>query len=267
MPSFNRAPRLLPGLLLALLGLGIPPAAAAPLRLELAYAVAWIGLPAAAVTVDLVLDETSYSLIAAGHSVGVFALMVDLQSRTMVRGRRDAQGGLHPARFTQTSSWNGEERHTLVEFDADGQASRVEASQDDEFRRAPVPGSMRHGPDPLTALLEAVLGAAPEAKLQQMAFAGRRVTSLGLDCGAAGVISPAAGAVAATVALPCVVSGEVIAGGLVDPPPRRFRLDGPVVASVAPGLAAGLALPVRIEAPSTLGTVTVELTRLGEGGG
>ena len=252
---------------LALLAL-VPLLAGSPAlagSIEADYSMRWMGIEIGRFEVELHTSPTDYRLAYTAHTTGALGWLVDFTSKGTAQGQLTDHGP-SARRYEGSSAWDDGESRWQVGFASDGRVTELvldEASQGD---REPVPAELRVGPDPFTLGLEALFDAGDKKRLSGQSFDGKRVMGFTMDCAAApGPIQPAALVAPQGGALLCSAKSELVAGrskrwgDQVDkdnearPPARLWLLSG----------IGGLPhWPVRIEAGTRWGAVTIELDRL-----
>ncbi len=251
----------------AIVGIAAVPAVAAaegPLRAT--YAVRWGGIEIGRFSTELRRSEgltgESYHLAYQARTSGPLRWVVGLESDGWAAGQL-VDGVVRPEHFRGQSSWRDGEGYWRVSFDADGLAREVELDAATRDDREPVPEALRRGPDPLSLMLEAMQLAAAGAILEGRSFDGRRAMRYSLACAAEpSPIQPAALGAAARDALVCTADGELVAGRSKrwgERADEQTRERSPVRVWLVPELGGMPHWPVRIEATSRWGTVTVEL--------
>jgi hypothetical protein len=131
-----------------------------------------------------------------------------------------------------------------------------------------VPAALQIAPDPLALALGAIGAAAPGARLTGASFDGKRVLRLEGACAeelvALAEAPPGAAAAADRETLACSIDGEVAAGASRRWKGRSMRDDDrrPVAVWLGRGILEDAFWPVRVEAPTRYGTVTVRLVSL-----
>jgi Protein of unknown function (DUF3108) len=220
------------------------------------YAFSWAGLDVGRLEVLLRAEDGDYRASWEAGTSGLVGTLFPFSSRGMAEGRREGERYL-PSLYGGQSRWRDGGSQWRVVFAEDGRATTVEAPADDLGERELVPTELRVGPDPASLALAAIARAAPGIRLDGQSFDGRRATRVELSCDAA----PAAG----TAELACTISGRLIAGAS-----RRWRERSPSEAEREPwrvwlreGVHGDGFWPVRLEAPSRVGTVAARLISIG----
>ena len=194
----------------------------------------------------------------AGRTTGVVGALFPFESRGSAQGRRDGDR-LAVDRYGGESSWRDGGSTWQVTFGADGRATAVEMPASERAERDPVPAELQVAPDPATLALTAIAASRPGTRLNARSYDGRRVIGFALAC--------AETEPAATDELACAISGELLAGGLRNTRfPEREQADRkPVQVWLRRGLQGPGYWPVRLEAASRFGTVTVRLIAIDHG--
>lgn len=237
-------------------------------RVFASYAIDWQGLHIGAFDARLLTEPGRYELSFEARTEGLIGWLFPFVSRGSSMGTRTA-GEIMPERFQGDSAWRDNTRLWVVAFDEGGRAVEIDAPEDDEHDRDPVPEALQVAPDPLALLLRAIVTAAPGVQLSGNSFDGRRVISSELDCAPTMValadVPPGAAAAAEREALACTVAGHLVAGGS-----RRWREreEGadeehkPATVWLSEGIVEGSLWPVRVVGESRYGTVTARLVAL-----
>ena len=248
-------------LLLATL-LAAHPAAADERPLEADYVVRWSGIEIGRFTTELRRSDERYHLAYRARTSGPLRWVVGLESDGWAIGRL-ADGAVQAEHFRGESSWRNGAGYWRVSFAADGRATEVEVDEATRADREPVPEPLRRGPDPLSLMLAAMQRAAAGDVLKGQSYDGRRAMRYTLACEAErSPIQPVALGAAPREALACAADGELVAGRSArwsGQPEAQTRERGPVRIWLVPELGGMPHWPVRIEAESRWGTVTVEL--------
>ena len=235
-------------------------AAEAPLTAS--YTVRWSGLEIGRFSTELRRTGERYHLAYQARTSGPLRWVVDLASDGWAAGRL-AAGAVRAEHFRGQSSWRDGEGYWRVTFAADGSATEIELDEATLTDREPVPEALRRGPDPLSLMLLAMQAATAGEVLEGQSFDGRRAMRYSLACAAEkSPIQPVALGTASRDALVCAAAGELVAGRSKrwsnraeerrpDREPARIWL--------VPGVGGMPHWPVRIEAASRWGRVTIEL--------
>lgn len=241
--------------------------AAAAATLEADYVVRWSGMEIGRFDTALRRRGNDYHLSYQARTSGPLRWVVDFSSAGWAAGRIDAEGVV-PRHFRGQSRWRDGGGFWRVSFAADGRVTELALDDATRADREPVPDELQRGPDPLSLMLAAVQDAGAGERLAASSFDGRRAMRYDLACAQErSVVQPVALGGAPRDALLCEVDGALVAGRSQrwsDRAEVRAQDRSPVriwlVAEVG-----GLAhWPVRLEADSRYGTVTVELAALVE---
>ncbi len=264
--------KLAPALLLALAtalaapspGVAADAAAPAAQTLRAGYVVRWTGIEIGRFDTELRRNGAEYLLGYEARTSGPLAWVVDFSSAGWSAGRLDADG-VAPRQFQGQSRWRDGAGHWRVTFAADGRVTALELDEATRADREPVPDALQRGPDPLGLMLEAMLAARGGGRVEGRSFDGRRLMHYDLACAAErSAVQPAALGGGPREALVCEADGALLAGRS-----RRWseradesgRERAPVRIWLVPDLGGLPHWPVRIEAESRWGKVTVELAR------
>ena len=236
-------------------------------RLFAAYEIEWQGLPIGAFETELLTEAESYQVSYRARTTGFLGWLWPFSSEGSSEGSLAALQP-KPQYYQVTSRRRDENDRWAVRFGADGRAIHVDVSIEELAEREPVPAALQVAPDPLALALGAIGAAAPGAKLAGASFDGKRVLRLEGACAEelVALADAASGAVAAAEreALACSVDGEVAAGASRRWQGRSMRDDDrrPVSIWLGRGILEDAFWPVRVEAPTRYGTVTVRLVSL-----
>lgn len=237
------------------------------------YRIEWQGLPIGTFEAEVLTGPDRYRVTYRARSTGFLGWLWPFSSQGSSEGHLEAMQPL-PEAYQVTSRRRGEVDSWAVRFAADGRAVLVDVPLEELAEREPVPEEMRTAPDPLALTLIAIMAAAPGAQLAGTSYDGKRALRLEGACGedlvALAEPPPGAAAAAAREALACTVDGELIAGASRRWQGSSMRDDErqPVAVWLGRGiLPESLSLadgfwPVRVEAPTRWGTVTVRLLSL-----
>jgi hypothetical protein len=236
-------------------------------RLFAGYEIEWQGLPIGAFETELVNGEVSYRVTYRARTTGFLGWLYPFASQGSSEGARTASAPV-PQYYQVTSRRRDDGSAWAVRFDADGRAIQIEVPAEDLADREPVPPALRVGPDPLALALAAIGAAAPGADLAGTSFDGKRVLRFEVACAddlvALADAPPGPAAAAEREALACAVNGDVVAGASRRWQGRSMRDDDrePVAVWLGRGILEDAFWPVRVEAPTRYGTVTVRLVSL-----
>ena len=271
---FRRMPRITTTLLLSLLVLLAPPtlmasdeeslAASAARTLQAGYVVRWGGVEIGRFDTELRRAGAEYHLGYHARTSGPLGWVVDFSSTGWSAGRFDA-AGVAPRHFRGQSRWRDGEGFWRVSFGADGQVTELELDDATRADREPVPEPMQQGPDPLTLMLQAMLEASAGERVEGRSFDGRRAMHYELTCAAEpSAVQPVALGAETYQALLCEADGALLAGRSKrwsERAEEQGRERSPVRIWLVPAVGGLPHWPVRIEADSRYGTVSVELAQ------
>jgi Protein of unknown function (DUF3108) len=236
-------------------------------RLVAGYEIEWQGLPIGAFETDLVNGEGTYRVTYRARTTGFLGWLYPFSSQGSSEGSRISTQHM-PQYYQGTSHRSDDGSSWAVRFDADGRAVQVEVPADDLADREPVPAALQVAPDPLALALAAIGAAAPGAQLAGTSFDGRRALRFEVACAedlvALADPPPGAAAAAEREALACAVDGELTAGASRRWQGRSMRDDDrkPVAVWLGRGILEDAFWPVRVEAPTRYGIVTIRLVSL-----
>jgi hypothetical protein len=236
-------------------------------RLSAGYAIEWQGLPIGAFETEVWNGEGSYRITYRARTTGFLGWLWPFSSQGSSEGSLAATRPL-PEYYEVTSRRRDESERWAVRFGADGRVVDVEIAAEELAEREPVPAGLQVAPDPLALALAAIVDAAPGAKLTGASFDGKRVLQLRGSCAEELVVladvPPGAAAAAEREALACTVDGDVIAGASRRWQGRTMRDEDrePVAVWLGRGILENAFWPVRVEAQTRYGTVTVRLVNV-----
>jgi Protein of unknown function (DUF3108) len=235
-------------------------------RLFAAYEIEWQGLPIGAFETELLTEAESYQVSYRARTTGFLGWLWPFSSEGSSQGSLAALQP-KPQYYRVTSRRRDENDRWAVRFGADGRAVQVQVAAEELAEREPVPAALQVAPDPLALALGAIGAAAPGAKLTGASFDGKRVLRLEGACAEELVAlaeAPPGAAAAAEQGLACSVDGEVAAGASRRWKGRSMRDDDrrPIAVWLGRGILEDAFWPVRVEAPTRYGTVTVRLVSL-----
>jgi hypothetical protein len=233
-----------------------------PIQAE--YSVRWAGIEVGRFHTELRIDGDRYHLAYQAMTAGPLRWVSNFHSSGWSLGRM-SRSAVEPEHFRGESDWGEGLRFWQLSFDAAGEVSELVLDAKTRADREPVPAALRRGPDPLSVLLQAMQQVSAERPFEATVFDGRRVVELTLRCshGQSPVELAALGPPTRS-ALRCLVDGERIAGQS-----KRWSESAeghrqerrPVTTWLVPGIGGLPHWPVRIEAESRFGLVSVELDR------
>jgi hypothetical protein len=236
-------------------------------RLSAAYAIEWQGLPIGAFETEVLTEPETYRVTYSARTTGFLGWLWPFSSQGSSEGTREASEPM-PQYYQVASRRRDEGNSWAVRFDADGRAVQVEVPEEDLADREPVPPALQVAPDPLALALRAIGAAAPGAQITGTSFDGKRALRFEVSCAedlvALADAPPGAAAAAAREALACEVDGELAAGASRRWKGRSMRDDdrGPIAVWLGRGIVENAFWPVRVEALTRYGIVTVRLVSL-----
>lgn len=236
-------------------------------RLFAGYEIEWQGLPIGVFETELATEAEGYRVLYEARTTGILGWLFPFVSRGSSEGTRTA-AEVRSQSYQVGSRRRDDSSAWAVRFGADGRAIEVELPEEDRLDREPVPPALQVAPDPLGLALGAIGAAAPAVRFTGTSFDGKRALRFELACADDLVpladAPPGAAAAADTEALACTVDGELIAGASRRWQGRTMRDDdrGPASVWFGRGIVGDGFWPVRVEAPTRYGTVTVRLVRL-----
>jgi hypothetical protein len=252
------------------LGLVASPGAAQAVaeRLVAGYEIEWQGLSIGVFEAELVTGADDYRVLYEARTAGFLGWLWPFSSEGSSEGRLAAMRPI-PEYYQVTSRRRDESDRWAVRFGADGRAVQVEMAAEELAEREPVPAGLQVAPDPLGLALGALGVAAPAARFTGTSFDGKRALRFELACGndlmPLADAPPGAASAAENEVLACTVDGELIAGASRRWRGRTMRDDDrrPAAVWLGRGIFGDAFWPVRVEAQTRYGTVTVRLVRLG----
>jgi hypothetical protein len=236
-------------------------------RLFAGYEIEWQGLSIGAFETELLTEAETYRVSYRARSTGFLGWLWPFSSEGSSEGSLAAMRPM-PEYYQVTSRRRDESERWTVRFGADGRAIQVDLPAEERLEREPVPAALQVAPDPLALALAAIGSAAPGVKLTGASFDGKRVLRLEGACAeelvAVAEAPPDAAAAAGRKGLACRVDGELAAGASRRWQGRSMRDEDrrPVAVWLGPGILEDAFWPVRLEAPTRYGTVTVRLVSL-----
>jgi hypothetical protein len=235
-------------------------------RLFAGYEIEWQGLSIGAFETELLTEAETYRVSYRARSTGFLGWLWPFSSEGSSEGTLAALRPM-PEYYQVFSRRRDEDDRWAVRFGADGRAVHVDVPIEELAEREPVPAALQVAPDPLALALGAIGSAAPGVKLTGASFDGKRVLRLEGACAKELVAlaeAPPGAAAAAEEGLACSVDGEVAAGASRRWKGRSMRDDErrPVAIWLGRGILEDAFWPVRVEAPTRYGTVTVRLVSL-----
>jgi hypothetical protein len=238
------------------------PTLAADGPLTAGYVVRWSGIEIGRFSTELRRTGESYHLAYQARTSGPLRWVVGLESDGWAAGRL-AEGAVRAEHFRGQSSWRDGAGYWRVSFAADGSATEIELDAATLADREPVPDALRRGPDPLSLMLGAMQAASAGEVLEAESFDGRRAMRYSLACEAErSPIRPVALGALTRDALVCAADGELVAGRSKrwsDRAEAESRDRQPARIWLVPEVGGMPYWPVRVEAESRWGRVTIEL--------
>ena len=236
-------------------------------RLSAGYEIEWQGLPIGAFETEVLTEAESYQVSYRARTTGFLGWLWPFSSEGSSEGSLAAMRPM-PQYYQVFSRRRDEDDRWAVRFAADGRAVHVDVPIEERLEREPVPAALQVAPDPLALALAAIGAAAPGAQLAGTSFDGKRALRFEVACAddlvALADAPPGAAAAAERDALACTVDGDLAAGASRRWQGRSMRDDErtPVAVWLGRGILADAFWPVRVEAPTRYGTVTVRLVSL-----
>jgi hypothetical protein len=238
------------------------PAEPVTATLSATYSVRWTGIEVGRFDTELQRTGTDYRLTYHARTSGPLEWVARFSSTGWAMGRLDGRT-VAPSHFQGASRWRDGEGFWRVSFGADGAVTALELDEWTRSDREPVPAALQRGPDPLSLMPQAMLEAGAGRTVEGRSFDGRRAMRYDLACAAEpSPIAPAALGAATREALVCEVEGALQAGRSKRWSERaedRSSSRPPVRIWLVPEVGGLAYWPVRIEAESRFGQVTVEL--------
>jgi hypothetical protein len=235
-------------------------------RLFAGYEIEWQGLSIGAFETELLTEAETYRVSYRARTTGFLGWLWPFTSEGSSEGSLAAMRP-RPEYYQVTSRRRDENDRWAVRFGADGRAIQVDMPLEERLEREPVPAALQVAPDPLALALAAIGSAGPGAKLTGASFDGKRALRLEGACAedlVALAEAPPGGAAAAEEGLACSVDGELAAGASRRWKGRSMRDEDrrPVAVWLGRGILEDAFWPVRVEAPTRYGTVTIRLVSL-----
>ncbi len=234
-------------------------------NVEAGYSMRWMGIEIGRLEIELRTTPTDYRLAFGARTTGALAWFVGFASEGSALGRLTPEGP-HATLYRGSSAWDEGESHWQVGFAPDGEVTELVLDEASRADREPVPAELMKGPDPFTLALGALLDATAGSRLEGRSFDGKRAMGFTMDCAPAPEpVDPAALPGPRGGALLCSADGELLAGRSKrwgDDVDRENAGRRPARLWLLPGIGGLPHWPVRIEAESRMGTVTIELDRL-----
>ena len=236
-------------------------------RLSAGYEIEWQGLPIGAFETEVLTEAESYQVSYRARTTGFLGWLWPFSSEGSSEGSLAAMRPM-PQYYQVFSRRRDEDDRWAVRFAADGRAVHVDVPIEERLEREPVPPALQVAPDPLALALAAIGAAAPGAQLAGTSFDGKRALRFEVACAddlvALADAPPGAAAAAERDALACTVDGDLAAGASRRWQGRSMRDDErtPVAVWLGRGILEDAFWPVRVEAPTRYGTVTVRLVSL-----
>lgn len=248
--------------LLGLIALLASAVATAEERVEARYEVLWGGLEIGRFDARLRAGKVDYRFDYRAETTGFLGWLFPFVSEGASEGALDGAAPA-PVRFVGASRRRDGWSRWSVEFDDEGEASRVAVDSSIDEQRDPVPPVLRRAPDPLALALQASGSIGPGADLRAISFDGKRAVRFELACDARErPMAPAADGWALERVLGCTLDGGVEAGRSRRWQNGRDDEREPARILVTRELVADRYWPVRVEAATRFGTVIVRLIAL-----
>lgn len=191
------------------------------------------------------------------------------QWKTDVRAQGHLSGPLpRPRQFTAHGSWRDQPRLTTVDYTPDGTPTLTLADPEPEKDREPVPADLRLGTvDPVSAIVAVLDQVAKkgDCDITVPVYDGRQRYDLVFATQGPATLEATDLSVYAGPATACSVKYKPLAGRWKENRQRdrdregAKRKDVPVTLYIAPAIAGGPPVPVRLEMDSPLGAVKVHL--------
>ena len=244
-------------------------------RVFAAYDLEWQGVTIGAFETEVVTEADRYRISYRARSTGFLGWLWPFSSEGFSEGSFADMRPL-PETYQVTSRRRDEVESWGVRFASDGRAVHVDLPIEELLEREPVPPELKVAPDPLALALGAIGAAGPGAALAGMSFDGKRSLRLEGACaehlvalaeappGSAAAAEPGVARGAGREALACTLDGELAAGASRRWGGRTMRDEQrqPVAVWLGRGIRADGFWPVRVEAATRYGTVTVRLVSL-----
>jgi hypothetical protein len=215
--------------------------------MQLAYDTYAAGIEVMQMQAYFGLGPWTYRIDLDYHTTGLVGMLYRGRQTNRVRGAwRD--GLASPFEFAGVGVWRGTERRTLIDYDHGlPQVRELQPPQNTE--REPVPPELQlHTMDTLSALAQLMRRVDQDrtCETQVRTYDGRRVLQIAAHTGGNDNLDPTARSSFSGPALRCDFEGRELAGFLFgdDDPEHRRPLRGS--AWLAPIVAGGASLPVRI---------------------
>lgn len=266
----RRRPSLAAPALCLLLSAG--PAMAAdspPGGLSLTYSVHVGGVHVLDADADMVLGPDGYHAGLRMQTDGFLGRVAQWKTDVRAQGRFGAPLP-QPRQFTAHGSWRDEPRLTTVDYAPDGAPTVTLAQPEPEKDREPVPSDLRLGTvDPVTAIVAVLdkVAKAGDCDITVPVYDGRQRYDLVFATAGETVLEASDLSVYAGPATSCTVRYRPLAGRWKENRPQRDRdrdgarrQDTPVTLYIAPAMAGGPPVPVRLEMNSPLGPVKMHLS-------
>lgn len=244
--------------------LAAPPAAAQPLHA--AYVMRWVGIEIGRIEAELRHGDGDYHLAYRSWTTGPLRWIADIRSEGWATGRIGADGRPVALHFRGRSAWEEGLSFWELSFGPDGRVTRLVLDEETRDDREPVPEPLRMAPDPMTLMLQAMGEVAAGRQIEASSFDGRRAMRYAMRCAEdTATIEPVALGGEPRHALFCQADGELVGGrskrwgAQVD---EETQDREPTRIWFVPELGSMPHWPVRVEAMSRYGRITVELDRL-----
>lgn len=197
------------------------------------------------------------------------------QWKTDVRAQGNLSAALpRPRQFTAHGSWRDQPRLTTVDYTPDGTPTLTLADPEPEKDREPVPADLRLGTvDPVSAIVAVLdkVAKAGNCDITVPVYDGRQRYDLIFATQSETVLEATSLSVYAGPATACTVRYKPLAGRWKENRQRDRDREGakpkdvPVTLYIAPVVAGGPPVPVRLEMDSALGAVKMHLSAVKAG--
>ncbi|MBP7336601.1 DUF3108 domain-containing protein [Niveispirillum sp.] len=241
--------------------------------LSLTYAVHVGGMHVLDADADMALGPDGYRAGLKMETDGFLGRVA--QWKTDVRAQGHLSGPLpRPRQFTAHGSWRDQPRLTTVDYTPDGVPTLTLADPEPEQDREPVPADLRLGTvDPVSAIVAVLDQVAKkgDCNITVPVYDGRQRYDLVFATQGETVLEASSLSVYAGPATACSVQYKPLAGRWKENRSRdrdregAKRKDVPVTLFIAPAVAGGPPVPVRLEMDSMLGAVKVHLAAVKAG--
>lgn len=242
-------------------------------EMSLTYAVHVGGMHVLDANADMALAADGYRAGLRMETDGFLGRVA--QWKTDVRAQGALTGPLpRPRQFTAHGSWRDQPRLTTVDYTADGTPTLTLADPEPEKDREPVPVNLRLGTvDPVSAIVAVLdqVARKGDCDITIPVYDGRQRYDLVFATQGETMLEASSLSVYAGPATACTVQYKPLAGRWKENRQRdrnregAKRRDVPVTLFIAPAVAGGPHVPVRLEMDSMLGAVKVHLAAVKAG--